>query len=116
MKNPTSWAVVAALICVILSTVADTMSTQYWKRQSGALLLSLFIISPCVFVAFGYVGHNFGLSIASCLTNSFIVICPILIGLIFFSEWKQMTIPVYIGMAMIVIGITLIVIYKKETG
>ncbi len=116
MKNPTTWAVVAALICVILSTTADTLSTQYWKKQSWPLLVTLIVISPCVFFAFGYVGHNYGLSIASCLTNSFIVICPILVGLIAFSEWKQMSLPVYIGMVMIVIGITMIVIFKKEAG
>lgn len=113
MKNPTTLAILAALICVILSTTADTLSTQYWKKPNWLQLLTLIVISPCVFIAFGYVGNKFGLSIASCLTNSFIVICPILIGLIAFSEWKNMTPPVYVGMVLIVIGITMILIYKK---
>lgn len=114
--TPNGWAWIAVITCVLLSTTADALSTQCWKRQSWLFGIATIVISPFVFIAFGYVGHRYGLSIASSLTNSFIVIGPILVGLILFSEWKRMNVPLYIGMALIVAGITIIVLYRKETG
>lgn len=112
--TPNGWAWVAVFVCVVLSTAADALSTQCWKKQSWPLGVAVIVISPFVFFAFGYVGHRYGLSIASSLTNSLIVIGPILVGLILFSEWKKMNAPLCIGMALIVIGITVIVLYKRE--
>jgi hypothetical protein len=39
-----------------------------------------------VFLAFGYVGSHFGLAKASSLTNTLVVIGPILVGIIFRGE------------------------------
>jgi len=114
--TPNTWAWAAVLACVLLSTTADALSTQCWKKQSWPLGVAVVVLAPFVFLAFGYVGRTYGLSIASSLTNSLIVVGPIIVGLIVYSEWKQMSAPLYLGIAMIVIGITIIVIYKKETG
>lgn len=108
-----SLAWLAVIACVLLSTLADTLSTQYWKKQSTSMLFATITIAPVVFLCFGYVGNRFGLSIASCLTNSLVVVGPIIVGLIFFSEWKTMNSRVYLGILMVVIGITTIVYYRE---
>jgi hypothetical protein len=102
------------VLCVILSTAADTVSTIMWERKSRSYLVVMLVLAPMVFATFGYIGSHFGLSIASSLTNSLIVIGPITIGLIFREEWKNMPWQVYVGMAMIVIGITIVVVFRPE--
>ena len=112
--SPNTWAWIAVIICVLLSTTVDALGTLWWKRQSWMLAVVVIALSPLVFFAFGYVGNRFGLSIASSLTNSLIVIGPILVGLVLFSEWKKMSAPIYIGLLLIVIGITVVALYKQD--
>ena len=104
----------AILLCAGLSTLTDTTSTYFWEKQSTVLFLTVLILSPAVFFAFGYVGSRFGLSIASSLTNSLIVIGPILVGLFLRAEWKTIAPIQYIGMALIVVGITLVMLYQHR--
>lgn len=105
---------VAVLTCAVLSTLTDALSTQFWKKPSWPLGIAFVSLSPFVFLAFGYVGSKFGLSVASSLTNSLIVIGPIVVGLIVFGEWQKMTIPLYIGLGLIVAGIIIIAIYRTD--
>ncbi len=117
MRNPNTWAVIAAVLtCAVLSTITDALSVQFWKKQNWGLGMLVILIAPCVFFAFGYAGNKYGLSIASCITNSLVVIGPILVGLFLFSEWKNMTWQVYLGMAFVVIGITIVVLFNRDTG
>lgn len=102
------WTWAAVLTCVLLSTTADALSVRCWKNPSWPLGLLVAGLAPLVFLAFGYVGSRHGLSVASSLTNSLIVVGPILVGLVAFAEWKTLTAPHYAGMALIVAGITVI--------
>lgn len=103
----------AILVCVGLSTAVDTISVYYWKKPSWLALAGIIVLAPCVFITFGYVGEKYGLSIASCLTNAFVVIGPILVGFFVFSEYQKMTVPLWVGMALIVIGIITIAMNKQ---
>jgi glucose uptake protein GlcU len=109
-----SW--IAVFIAVLLSTAADATFTQFWKKPGWTLFLLGVVLGPCSFCAFGYVGSKEGLSIASCLTNSLVVIGPILVGIIYFEEWKKLFALDYIGMAFVVVGITVLVFSKIMKG
>lgn len=114
MRN-INWAIVIAVLCAILSTLADTVSTYYWKKQTTGLFVATLLISPLVFFAFGYVGNAYGLAIASCLTNSLVVVGPVFVGLVILSERRHVNLPVLMGIALVIIGI-ITILYYRDTG
>jgi hypothetical protein len=99
---------------VIVCTTVDTVSTMAWEKKSGAYFTATILIAPFVFLSFGFIGSKFGLSIAASLTNSLVVIGPVLVGLIFRKEWKGMPWQLYLGMLLVVVGITVIAIFKPS--
>ncbi len=105
------WLIV--ILCVLSSTGADSLSTYIWKSGKWYLLAVLVPLATCVFILFGYIGSKLGLSLASCLTNSLIVIGPVVVGLIIFKESKHMNPIMYVFMGMILLGIIGIVITKQ---
>jgi hypothetical protein len=102
----------AILVCTILSTLTDTLGTLWWERKQISILIATVALSPLVFLSFGYIGSHFGLARASSLTNSLIVAGPILIGITFRHELRQLALPQIFGMAFILIGITLLALFK----
>ena len=112
MKNLLLSPWTAILVCTILSTLTDTLGTLWWERKQTSLLIVTIALSPLVFLSFGYIGSHFGLARASSLTNSLIVAGPILIGITFRHELRQLAIPQIFGMAFILIGITLLALFK----
>lgn len=106
------WAII--VINVLLSTTADTVSTVMWERRSWQYLTLMIIISPLVYGTFGYVASFFGLSIAAAIINSLVVVGPVIVGLCFRYEWRVMPWQEYVGMMLVLIGITLIVFYKPK--
>jgi hypothetical protein len=111
--SPNTWAWIALVITVILSTAGDSLSTLWWKNKSWWLGGIIVVIAPIAYFSIGYVGHRFALSIASCLANSLIMIGPVLVGLFIFSEWKKMSPPLYGAILLIITGFIIIVIFKK---
>ena len=90
----------AVLACAALSTVTDTLG-----------------LSPLVFLAFGYVGSQFGLAKASSLTNTLVVIGPILVGIFLRGELRQLSAVEVAGMALAVAGIILLTVFSpREVG
>ncbi|MEI7693411.1 MAG: hypothetical protein WCJ27_02975 [Verrucomicrobiota bacterium] len=104
----------AVLVCTILSTLTDTLGTLWWERKHPSLLIATIALSPLVFLSFGYIGSHLGLARASGLTNSLIVAGPILIGIIFRHELRQLALPQIFGMVFILIGITLLAFFKAN--
>ena len=102
----------AILVCTILSTLTDTLGTLWWERKQTALLIATIALSPLVFLSFGYIGSHLGLARASGLTNSLIVAGPILIGITFRHELRQLALPQIFGMAFVLLGITLLALFK----
>ena len=112
MKNLLLSPWTAVLVCTILSTLTDTLGTLWWERKHPSLLIATIALSPLVFLTFGYIGCHFGLARASSLTNTLIVAGPILIGVAFRHELRQLALPQIFGMGFILIGITLLALFK----
>jgi hypothetical protein len=112
MKNLLLSPWTAVLVCTILSTLTDTLGTLWWERKQTALLIATIALSPLVFLSFGYIGSHLGLARASGLTNSLIVAGPILIGIAFRHELRQLALPQIFGMAFVLLGITLLALFK----
>ena len=102
----------AVLVCTLLSTLTDTLGTIWWERKQTSLLIATILLSPLVFLSFGYIGSHFGLARASSLTNTLIVAGPILIGITFRHELRQLALPQIIGMGFILVGITLLAVFR----
>jgi multidrug transporter EmrE-like cation transporter len=104
----------AVLACAALSTVTDTLGTTWWEQKKVWMLLAIVGLSPLVFLAFGYVGSHFGLAKASSLTNTLVVIGPILVGIIFRGELRQLSAVEIAGIAMAVVGIVLLTVFSPR--
>lgn len=106
------WLVV--LICASLSTLADTLGTVWWEQKKMWVLVAVTGIAPFVFLAFGYVGSHYGLAKASSLTNTLVVIGPILVGILFRGELRQLSPVEMAGMALAVSGIVLLTAFNSH--
>ena len=115
MKNLLLSPWTAVLVCTLLSTLTDTLGTLWWERKQTSLLIATILLSPFVFLSFGYVGSHFGLARASSLTNTLIVAGPILVGLTFRHELRQLAIPQVFGMGFILVGITLLAVFRPTS-
>ena len=117
MKNLLLSPCSAVLACAALSTITDTLGTTWWEQKKLWMLLAIVGLSPLVFLAFGYVGSQFGLAKASSLTNTLVVIGPILVGIIFRGELRQLSAVEITGIAMAVAGIVLLTVFSpREVG
>ena len=112
MKNLLLSPWTAVLVCTLLSTLTDTLGTIWWERKQTSVLIATILLSPLVFLSFGYIGSHFGLARASSLTNTLIVAGPILIGITFRHELRQLTLPQVFGMGFILVGITLLAVFR----
>ena len=114
MKNIllSPWSAVFA--CAVLSTLADTLGTVWWEQKKTWVLLAILGLSPLVFLAFGYVGSHFGLAKASSLTNTLVVIGPILVGILVRGELRQLSLVELAGMALAVSGIALLTLFSPR--
>ena len=104
----------AVLACATLSTLVDTLGTVWWEQKRLWVLLAIVGLSPLVFLAFGYVGSHFGLAKASSLTNTLVVIGPILVGIIFRGELRQLSAVELAGIVLALAGITLLTIFSPR--
>jgi multidrug transporter EmrE-like cation transporter len=104
----------AVLACAALSTITDTLGTVWWEQKNPWVLLAILGLSPLVFLAFGYVGSHFGLAKASSLTNTLVVIGPILVGILFRGELRQLSPVEILGMALAVGGIVLLTVFSPR--
>jgi multidrug transporter EmrE-like cation transporter len=104
----------AVLVCAALSTLADTLGTSWWEQKRLWMLLAILGLSPLVFLAFGYVGSHFGLAKASSLTNTLVVIGPILVGIIFRGELRQLSAVELAGIVLALTGIALLTVFSPR--
>ena len=104
----------AVLVCAALSTLADTLGTSWWEQKRLWMLLAILGLSPLVFLAFGYVGSHFGLAKASSLTNTLVVIGPILVGIIFRGELRQLSAVELAGIVLALAGIALLTVFSPR--
>ena len=114
MKNILLSPWFAVFLCAALSTLADTLGTVWWEQKKTWVLLAILGLSPLVFLAFGYVGSHFGLAKASSLTNTLVVIGPILVGILVRGELRQLSLVELAGMALAVSGIALLTLFSPR--
>ncbi|TSC78799.1 MAG: hypothetical protein G01um101425_958 [Candidatus Peregrinibacteria bacterium Gr01-1014_25] len=101
-----SWLAIAVAVAVAAS--ANSVAALWaGDKLSPIYLPLLLILSPLVFVTFGIVTTSKGLSIASGVIDSLLVLTTMFIGLVLFGEWKYITNLQLMGMGMAVIGIVL---------
>jgi len=105
----------AVVLCAALSTIADTLGTVWWEKKENWQLAAILLLAPVVFLSFGYVGSHFGLAKASSLTNTLIVIGPILVGILFRGELRQLSGIEIFGMALAVLGIVLLTVFSPRS-
>jgi multidrug transporter EmrE-like cation transporter len=101
-------------LCASLSTLADTLGTVWWEQKKIWVLVAVIGIAPFVFLSFGYVGSHFGLAKASSLTNTLVVIGPIVVGIVFRGELRQLSVVELAGMALAVTGIVLLTAFSSQ--
>lgn len=112
MKNLLLSPWVIVLACALLTTLTDTLGTLWWEKKQTLVLLLTLLLAPVAFLSFGYVGSHLGLARASSLTNSLIVLGPILVGVLFRQELQQLSFIQRIGIGLIVAGITLLTFFR----
>ncbi len=106
-----------AVICAVaIAALADSVSAL-WARQPHKLsiyFVLLLLLGPLVFMAFGIVTTKFGLAITSAVVNSLLVLTSITVGLVAFNEWQSVSVLQYVGMALAVTGVGLMLFFSKE--
>ena len=101
------WALIVGNIALALT--ANAVAT-IWAGQGGrnwALLAVLVVISPVIFVTFGIVSARVGLAVGSAVIDSALTIASILLGLILFDGWRDVSAVQYGGIGLAVAGIVL---------
>lgn len=81
--------------------------TSFW-------FIFMLVMSPLVFVTFGLVSEKLGLSVAAGTIDAALTVTTIMVGLLFFGEWNKLSTPQYIGLAMIIIALVLLVAFPKK--
>ncbi len=110
----------AAFVLIIsaaaLASLADSISTVWAKTQrfDSWWFVALCLVSPLVFMAFGYVTSKLGLAITSAIVNSLIVVFSVVVGLWIFGDWHRVSTIQYIGMALSLAGMTMMLFFPKS--
>lgn len=105
----------AVVGAVALAALADSVSAL-WARGDNKLsvyLVLILLLGPMVFVSFGLVTTRVGLAMTSGVVNSLLVLTSISIGLFAFGEWSKVSTLQYVGMALAVVGIVLMLFFPK---
>lgn len=113
MKNFPAWAYV--IVAVGVAVLANSISA-IWAKQDDKFsywLLAVLLISPFVFITFGLVTQRAGVAIASGVVDSLLTLTTIAVGLVLFQEWSKISSLQYLGMAMALAGVFLMLFYPK---
>jgi hypothetical protein len=85
------------------------------ENKVSVWLWLMLLLSPLVFVTFGLVAARTGLSIAAGTVDALLTIVTIVIGLLFFGEWAKISLWQYVGIALSVTGICLMLFFPKPS-
>jgi multidrug transporter EmrE-like cation transporter len=99
-------------IAVLANSIGIIWATDKGGKFSLWLLL-LVLISPLVFISFGLTASKLGgLSMGSAIIDSILTISTILVGLVLFKEWGNVSLYQLVGMSFAVCGIILMQLSK----
>jgi multidrug transporter EmrE-like cation transporter len=113
MKNLSAWFYVLGTVAIALT--ANSISAIWAKNHDkfSIWLLALLIVSPMVFISFGLATTKFGVAISSGTIDSLLTLSTILVGLLVFGEWDEVSSIQYMGMGLAVVGIFLMLFFPK---
>lgn|SRR3989338_5676462 len=95
---------------VIVAIVANSISAIWASKENkftSIWFLALLVISPLVFITFGFVTSKLGLSVSSATIDSLLTVGTILVGLFLFQEWNSVSWYQYLGIFLAISGIVL---------
>lgn len=98
------------MIAVVVAVSANSISA-IWAKQDNKLsiwLVAVIVISPLVFITYGLVTSRIGVALASSVIDSLLIVGTIMVGLLLFKEWDKISSLQYAGMALALLGISLI--------
>ena len=98
------------IVAVIVAVSANSISAV-WASQTNKFslwLLAVILISPLVFITYGLVTSRIGLSLASSVIDSMLIVGTVLVGLAVFKEWDKILALQYLGIAVTLVGVCLI--------
>ena len=73
----------------------------------------MLLLSPLVFITFGLVTAKLGVAIGSGVIDSLLVLTTVAVGLIVFREWDKISALQYLGMALALAGVFLMLFFPK---
>ena len=99
------------LIAVVVAVSANSIGA-IWAKQDNKFspwLIAVILISPLVFITYGLVTTRIGMSLASSVIDSLMIIGSIAVGLFLFHEANKIIGLQYLGMSLAVVGVLLII-------
>ena len=106
MKN-LLYILLAVGVAVFTNSIAAV-----WAKQDSKLsiwLIAVILLSPLVFITYGLVTARLGVSVASGTVDALMTIGSIAVGLFIFREIDSLIAWQYVGIALAVVGIFLMV-------
>lgn len=113
MKNLPVWFYIVAAVAIAL---AGNSVSAIWAKgddKTSLWLLAVLLVSPMVFLSFGFVTSKLGLAVTSGVVDSLLTICTMLVGILFFQEWSKISVFQYLGMILAIFGIYLMIMFPK---
>jgi multidrug transporter EmrE-like cation transporter len=98
------------IIAVIVAVSANSISAIWAKQESkfSIWLVAVIAISPLVFITYGLVTSRIGVALASSVIDSLLIVGTIAVGLVLFKEWDKILSLQYVGIALAIFGVSLI--------
>lgn len=109
---PIGLAVMGAVAIALLANAVSAI----WARGDDKLsiwLLLVVLISPLVFISFGLVTSRLGVTVSSGTIDSLLSVTTIAMGLVIFQEWSKISPLQYLGIALGLSGIFLMLWFPK---
>jgi multidrug transporter EmrE-like cation transporter len=114
--NVRTWGLLG--LAVAVAALGNTVST-IWANQPNRLspwLAAMVAISPVVFVTFGLVASRTGMAIAAGTVDLTLTLVTFAVGLVVFREWNRVSPAQYVGMALAVAGIALMLFFPRRAA
>ncbi|HZH98434.1 MAG TPA: hypothetical protein VEX38_05640 [Fimbriimonadaceae bacterium] len=95
-------------VAVGLALLAN-LTSMLWAiapAKWGWLAVTL-LLSPLVFLSFGFVASRLGLAVAAATVDALLVVATVVLGLLYFREWERVSAPQGLGVALALCGVAL---------
>jgi multidrug transporter EmrE-like cation transporter len=93
-----------------LAIGANAVGTTWAQggMKANLAFVAILLISPLVFLSFGFVAARLGLAAASATIDTLLTVGTMLAGLIWFGEWHEMSARSMVGLSLALAGIVVL--------